>query len=598
MSNISMYVMAHKKFDAPKNEIYKPMQVGAALHEDLGYLRDDAGDNISVKNPNYSELTGIYWAWKNDHDSDIVGICHYRRFFADDDHNLMNGDFIESVFEKADVVTTYPAKLKNSLFVDYCLAHKAEDIIETRNVIKRLYPDYLDTYDEVMNGEKMFFANMMIARKSVFDEYCKWLFDILFEVEKNVDISGHDEYNKRVFGFISERLLGVWLQKNRLKIHIAYVIMMGDKAETTELVRWGVDRINAGEFEKLTETFDERRKQYANLFQEGSDERGYLNMLYDMAGRAAAGGGRSAILGYAAEKYIIKNYYLEYAGCMFDIIKNLKPRNILLGSERALYGTSLGGMADMAPLSMPAQDLFYDLKMFEKAVDLSDKGGLKTCILEAWDGMLYEKCENLPAGPGIKELAFDVLFAEEGAETKKTPWDIVPEDLLRREEKNAVEAACRNIALQKGGFFNDMNPRGKNLSLPDASTIDIKKENTETQKIFDENKKLLTEIAGRCESENMRFVVVVPPYRKTIDKEGSSGSDSYEKAENDIRAVLRQDLLSVLEDLPYPVEYQDLNSEIWDGIFTDEDFFDNELLNENGAAKFTQIINELCSLEQ
>ena len=220
MSKISIYVMAHKKFNAPENEIYKPMQVGAALHDDLGYLRDDTGDNISVKNPNYSELTGVYHVWKNDHDSDIVGICHYRRFFADDSLNLMGAEYIDRLFEKADVVTTYAAKLKNTLFVDYCLAHHDVDMIETRNAIQKLYPDYLATFDEVMDGRCMFFANMMIARKSVYDEYCKWLFDILFEVERNLDISDYDDYNKRVYGFISERLLGVWLKNTYKKIII------------------------------------------------------------------------------------------------------------------------------------------------------------------------------------------------------------------------------------------------------------------------------------------------------------------------------------------------------------------------------------------
>ena len=81
----------------------------------------------------------------------------------------------------------------------------------------------------------------------------------------------------------------------------------------------------------------------------------------------------------------------------------------------------------------------------------------------------------------------------------------------------------------------------------------------------------------------MRFVVVVPPYRADI--------------ENEIRRELRDELLNVLDELPYPVEYQDLNSQVWEMIFFDEDFYNEEYLNESGAKKLTQILNELAVVE-
>lgn len=79
-----IFVMTHKKIEELSDrtvmpEIYIPMQVGRAGKEDLGYLGDDSGDNISDKNSSYCELTGMYWLWKN-MDCDIIGICHYRRF--------------------------------------------------------------------------------------------------------------------------------------------------------------------------------------------------------------------------------------------------------------------------------------------------------------------------------------------------------------------------------------------------------------------------------------------------------------------------------------------------------------------------------------
>lgn len=47
---------------------------------DLGYQKDNEGDNISAKNPYYCELTGIYYAWKNI-PAEYLGLVHYRRYF-------------------------------------------------------------------------------------------------------------------------------------------------------------------------------------------------------------------------------------------------------------------------------------------------------------------------------------------------------------------------------------------------------------------------------------------------------------------------------------------------------------------------------------
>ena len=577
MSKISMYVMAHKKYYAPKIDIFKPMQVGAALHDDLGYIRDDTGDNISVKNPNYSELTGVYWVWKNDHDSDIVGICHYRRFFADDNLELVNGDYIEKALENAEVVTTHPAKTKDSLYAEYCLAHNEADLIETRKAIQKLYPDYLETFDEVMNGRLLYFANMMIARKSVFDAYCKWLFDILFEVERNLDISEYTDYNKRVFGFISERLLAVWLQKNQIRIFHVYVIVSSDKAETTELAEWGVDRLNAGEYDKLISKFDERRTQYLNLFQEDSDTFGHLNFLYELAKCATENGDRSALLKLVSGKYFAQNYYLEYMRCMFDVLRGLKSKAVMLGAEHAVYGCDLATLSDVAPLSMLTQDLGYDVKMFDHALASADDGQLQCCILVAQDSILYERTKDAPAGAGVMELVYDVLFDIDADKIKHKPWEFAPEGLLSDEEKNMIESACRGMALKKGGFFNDTNPRGRNLSMKAVEDIDIEKTDSRARNCFEYNKRQLEELAQKCAKDGIRLVLVVPPVRQDDEK----------------RKALRAELLNILEELPYPVEYQDLNSEIWDGIFFDEDFYNDELLNESGARKFSQIVNEL-----
>ena len=81
MKDIKILVATHKKYLMPTDDIYIPIQVGAEGKEDLGFQKDNEGDNISAKNPFYCELTGMYWAWKN-LNADYIGLVHYRRHFA------------------------------------------------------------------------------------------------------------------------------------------------------------------------------------------------------------------------------------------------------------------------------------------------------------------------------------------------------------------------------------------------------------------------------------------------------------------------------------------------------------------------------------
>ena len=90
MENKATIIIAtHKKYQMPADKMYLPVHVGAEGKKDsdgndldLGYVKDNTGDNISLKNPSFCELTGLYWAWKNV-DSDYVGLAHYRRHFSE-----------------------------------------------------------------------------------------------------------------------------------------------------------------------------------------------------------------------------------------------------------------------------------------------------------------------------------------------------------------------------------------------------------------------------------------------------------------------------------------------------------------------------------
>lgn len=215
---IKVLVAAHKQFPMPVDSVYLPVLVGAVKNYKPGidYQRDDAGENISAKNPYYNELTGIYWAWKNLKDVDAVGLVHYRRYFyVKKPFSLENvakeADFAK-LLEKYDVIV--PTKRNyyiESNYDHYVHAHPAEPLDKTREIIAVDYPDYLPAFDMMMKRRSAHMFNMFVMKKEQFNDYCEFIFSILSELEGRIDISGYSVQDQRVYGYISERLMDVWL---------------------------------------------------------------------------------------------------------------------------------------------------------------------------------------------------------------------------------------------------------------------------------------------------------------------------------------------------------------------------------------------------
>lgn len=218
-------VAAHKKFDNSSRlpEGYVPLQVGSEGKPELGFERDNTGDNISHKNGSYCELTGLYWMWKNVC-ADIVGLCHYRRYFSNrplDRHlrSILKEKQITKLMEKYDMVLPKPVNLgRKNVYEHYCSFHYEKDLLTTKEAIATLYPEYVADFDAVMASTKTYQCNMFIGKKELADAYCKWLFDVLQYVEDHTDISEYDNVQKRIYGYLSERLFCVWLHHQDIKI--------------------------------------------------------------------------------------------------------------------------------------------------------------------------------------------------------------------------------------------------------------------------------------------------------------------------------------------------------------------------------------------
>lgn len=229
--NIKILVAAHKHCDMPQGGVYLPVQVGRALHPSvaLGYQPDDEGENISAKNPYYSELTAVYWAWKN-LDADYVGLAHYRRHFRlskknTDFDSILSDDEAERLCREYDLILPQRRRLLiETVYSHYDHTFSGEHFDRVREIIARRCPEYLDEFDHHMTERSEHLFNMFIMKRELFDSYCSWIFPILEELEAMYDLAAMDAFQARLIGRVSERLLDVWVSRNKLRYkEIGYI---------------------------------------------------------------------------------------------------------------------------------------------------------------------------------------------------------------------------------------------------------------------------------------------------------------------------------------------------------------------------------------
>jgi hypothetical protein len=249
--NIKIYIFHYKNGSVLKTDpIYQPIMAGNALLSGAKSMTgDDTGENISAKNKSYSELTGIYWIWKNTC-QDVTGTCHYRRFFTAQPEpfwyklkrmiyypaglykkrvgliytenvslfipRILNQQEINKLFNQYDAILPQARKLKYTVETHFKRYHDIKDLKLLESVIADKHPDYLESFYEVLRGKRLYANNMFILKDIHFQEFMTWWFDVLFEFEKRIDLNSYTDYQKRILGFVAERLLNVWFMKRQL----------------------------------------------------------------------------------------------------------------------------------------------------------------------------------------------------------------------------------------------------------------------------------------------------------------------------------------------------------------------------------------------
>lgn len=234
----------------PLDSMYQPVMAGnALLKEKANITGDDTGENISEKNPYYSELTGIYWAWKNT-SQPVTGSCHYRRFFTvrpepflyrakrllyflvglnRKRHGLiytrntklfaskiLNRQELNKLLNSFDAILPQARKLKYTVKTHYSRYHDIRDLELLESILTEKYPAYLPALHQVLGGKKLYANNMFVLKEKHYQEFMSWWFELLFEFERRIDLADYNDYQKRILGFMAERLLNVWFAYKKL----------------------------------------------------------------------------------------------------------------------------------------------------------------------------------------------------------------------------------------------------------------------------------------------------------------------------------------------------------------------------------------------
>ncbi len=251
-SDATIYIVHYKPDRILKNDgFYQPLMSGNFFcRAQEVFLGDDSGDNISEKNRYYSELTAIYWLWKNKPQA-VTGVCHYRRFFTAQPEpflyrcrrklyamiglfakrqgliytkdielflpRVLSPEELKSILTEYDAILPQARKLKYTVREHYRRYHNGSDLLVLEAILKEKYPEYLDAFHSVLQGKKLYANNMFILKEAQYQPFMQWWFDVLFEFERRVDISRYIGYQQRIMGFISERLLTVWFKKHGLR---------------------------------------------------------------------------------------------------------------------------------------------------------------------------------------------------------------------------------------------------------------------------------------------------------------------------------------------------------------------------------------------
>lgn len=210
-----------KSYDFPSWITF--LQVGASLTEErIADLCDNTGDHISEKNVNYCELTALYWLWKNRLNEEdpaekaaYYGLFHYRRVL-----DITREDLMRMKANNIDAVLPFPTLHEPDIREHHIRYVKESDWEAMKQALQESEPEYMEEFEKISGQPYLYNYNLVIAKKQVLSNYCRWLFPILQRIEE-LSIPKGWERSDRYLGYLGENLLTLYFryhQKN-LKLY-------------------------------------------------------------------------------------------------------------------------------------------------------------------------------------------------------------------------------------------------------------------------------------------------------------------------------------------------------------------------------------------
>lgn len=247
---VKFFVVAHKDWPVPDNGFYSPIYVNGYLPASSDApLQDNTGPNIASRNAHYSELTAWYWLWKNVRDVDILGLCHYRRyFFLLKDHPYFSKnkilmepseqnmrsfseiqplEMITQLCGDGAIIAPRPVTLATSISQHYRECHRESDWAAFLQAICETSPEHARHLDYLDTSNQLFTYNMMVSNWRFFDEYFGTMMAVLEKVEAMITYP-EDVYQRRIPAFLSERFFSLHLHVTKTPL-TTFPVLLTDK---------------------------------------------------------------------------------------------------------------------------------------------------------------------------------------------------------------------------------------------------------------------------------------------------------------------------------------------------------------------------------